>query len=269
MADNSTPTISAGKLHSKVTIVTGGASGIGEATARRFANHGARAVVIADVQDEKGREVAASIGLHRCAYVHCDVSDEAQVKSLVDHTVRTYGRLDVMFSNAGTASESEQTVLDLDISALDRLFAVSTRGMAACVKHAARAMVEGGIRGSVVCTASTFGRLGSDKLTDYTMSKHAVVGLVRSASLQLGKYGIRVNAVSPGPIMTPMLRKVFGEGPGVEKLVDAMVSLKGGGRLAAESVADAVVFLGSDESEFVTGHDLAVDGGFIQQQLEV
>ncbi|GMN45711.1 hypothetical protein TIFTF001_014897 [Ficus carica] len=265
MTDTSMAIISKGKLHGKVAIVTGGASGIGEATARRFSHHGARAVVIADVQDDKGREVAASIGLNRCAYVHCDVSDEDQVKSLVEYTVHTYGRLDVMFSNAGVSSSSDQTVLDLDLSAYDKLLAVNARGMAACVKHAARAMVEGGIRGSVVCTASIFGKMGAEKLTDYVMSKHAVVGLVRSASLQLGKYGIRVNAVSPGPTETPMKRKVLGYGPEADKIAESMVSIKGGGVIAAENVANAVVFLASAESEFVTGHDLTVDGGYIPQ----
>ncbi|KAL6179986.1 hypothetical protein ACLB2K_046656 [Fragaria x ananassa] len=104
------------KLHGKVAIVTGAASGIGAFTASHFAHHGARVVVIADVQDAKGQEVAASIGSHRCTYVHCDVTDEDQVKSLVDSTVEHYGQLDVMFSNAGIVSPSLQTVLELDLS---------------------------------------------------------------------------------------------------------------------------------------------------------
>ncbi|KAA8540922.1 hypothetical protein F0562_024940 [Nyssa sinensis] len=111
------------KLDGKVAIVTGGASGIGEATARHFANHGARAVVIADIQDEKGQLVAASIGAHRSTYIRCDVSDENQVKFLVDSTVQTYGRLDIMFSNAGIINDLNQSILELDFSAFDRLFA--------------------------------------------------------------------------------------------------------------------------------------------------
>lgn len=129
------------KLNGKVAIVTGAASGIGAVTARHFAEHGALAVVIADVQDNKGRELASSIGTNRCTYIHCDVTDEEQVRSLVDSTVHLYGRLDIMFSNAGIVSGSHQTVLDLDLKLYDRVMAVNSRGMAACVKHAARVMV--------------------------------------------------------------------------------------------------------------------------------
>ena len=173
------------KLRGKVAIVTGAASGIGEATARKFVANGARVVVIADIQDEKGQNVAASIGLDRSTYVHCDVTDENQVAALIESTVRKYGQVDVMFSNAGVPSVSDQTVLDLDLVAYEKVFAVNTRGMAACVKHAARAMVEGGVRGSVICTASNVASIGTEKYTDYTMSKHAVLGLVKSASSAL------------------------------------------------------------------------------------
>ena len=262
--------ITTAKLQGKVTIITGGASGIGEATARRFASHGSRAVVIADVQDEKGQNVAASIGHDRSTYIHCDVTDEDQVKNLVESTVKKYGRLDVMFSNAGVPSACVQTVVDFDLTAYERVFAVNVRGMAACVKHAARAMVEGGVKGSVICTASTVASVGTEKYTDYTMSKHAVLGLVRSASLQLGACGIRVNAVSPGPIKTPLLLEFFAgrfEKEELDKMVETTVSLKKGTVPSVENVADAVSFLASDESEFVNGHNLAVDGGYIPQPV--
>lgn len=136
------------KLDGKVATVIGGASGIGEATARHFINHGACAVVIADIQDEK-QNVAASICSDRCTYIHYDVTDKEQAKSLVESTVSMYGHLDVMFSNAGIFSSGTQTVLDFDFSVFNKLFAVNTRRMAACVKHAARAMKEGGVRGSI------------------------------------------------------------------------------------------------------------------------
>ncbi|EXC34228.1 Sex determination protein tasselseed-2 [Morus notabilis] len=247
------------KLDGKVAIVTGGVSGIGEATARSFAAHGAHAIVIADVQDEKGQDVAVSIGPERCSYVHCDVTDEEQVKTLVESTVEKYRRLDVMFSNAGVPSTSDQTVLDFDLSALERLFAVNVRGMAACVKHAARVMVKGG---SVICTASVSASLGYEKFTDYVMSKHAVLGLVRSASLQLAPRGVRVNAVSPGPIGTPLLRDLLRVGEEeLEKFVESNAALKIGTVMKERHVAEAVSFLASDESEFITGHNLAVDGG--------
>ncbi|XP_015883488.3 (+)-cis,trans-nepetalactol synthase NEPS1-like [Ziziphus jujuba] len=250
------------KLEGKVAIVTGGASGIGEATAHNFINHGARAVVIADIQDEKGQNVAASIDSDRCTYIHCDVTDEDQVKSLVESTVSIYGCLDIMFSNAGISSLRSQTVLDLEFSEFDKIMTVNARGMAACVKHAARAMKEGGVRGSIICTSSVLGSRGAGVSTDYAMSKHAVVGLMRSASLQLAGHGIRVNCVSPGPVGTPGACKTLGiDEERADEVVEPLSRLKG--VLRKKHVAEAVSFLASDESEFVTGLDLAVDGGFV------
>ncbi|PWA96682.1 (-)-isopiperitenol/(-)-carveol dehydrogenase, mitochondrial [Artemisia annua] len=130
------------KIEGKVAIITGGASGIGEATARLLAKHGARGVVIADIQDDPGKNVSVSIGPHQCTYIHCDVTDEAQVESLVDSTVKKYGQLDIMFSNAGIVSKPLQIIVDLDIGQFDKTLAVNVRGMLLCVKHAARAMVE-------------------------------------------------------------------------------------------------------------------------------
>ncbi|KAF3652013.1 Short-chain dehydrogenase reductase 4 [Capsicum annuum] len=251
------------KLKGKVAIVTGGASGIGEATVRLFAEHGARAVVIADIQDEKSRAVAESIPQRVCSYVHCDVSDENQVKGLVDWTVKKYGQLDIMFSNAGTVGNSGQKVLDLDLSEFDRVIRVNARGMAACVKHAARAMVEQGGRGSIICTGSVGASKGAAWRTDYTMSKHAVLGLVTSASRQLGKYGIRVNSISPSAVMTPLMSSAEAEtSMKVLKMYGPLTSLKGI-TLTVKHLADAVLFLASDDSAFVNGHDLLVDGGLL------
>ncbi|KAL2462905.1 Short-chain dehydrogenase reductase 3b [Forsythia ovata] len=253
------------KLEGKVAIVTGGASGIGEATASHFADHGARAVVIADVQDEKGRMVVESIGTQRCSYVRCDVSDEEQVKAMVDWTIQKYGQLDIMFSNAGIISKSKQTILDLDFSQFDRLIQVNLRGMAACIKHAARVMVEKRVRGTIVCTASVVATRGAMQRTDYAMSKHGVIGLVRSASGQLGEYGIRVNSVSPSAIATPLTCEAYQTTmKDLEKIYEnsfvPLTSLKGI-VLTLKHVADAVLFLASDDSTFMTGHDLVVDGG--------
>ncbi|KAF8390279.1 hypothetical protein HHK36_024804 [Tetracentron sinense] len=251
------------RLQGKVVIITGGASGIGESTARLFADHGARVVVIGDIQDELGESVASSIGLHRCRYIHCDVTDEEQVKSMVEQTVQDYGKLDVMFSNAGILSSCDQTILELSLSTCDRLFAVNVRGMATCVKHAARAMVDGGVKGCIVCTASIAATIGGDKHTDYIMSKHAVLGLVRSASRQLGEHGIRVNCVSPSAVPTPLMYKAYQmDAEGIEKAFKPLTSLKGEG-LKVHNVSDAVLFLASDQSAFVTGHNLVVDGGFL------
>ncbi|PON86046.1 Short-chain dehydrogenase/reductase [Trema orientale] len=262
MSSTTTESSSKNKLEGKVAIITGGASGIGEATARLFADHGAAMVVIADIQDELGYQVAESIGACRCTYARCDVTDEEQVKSLVESTVRKYGRLDIMFCNAGIGSRSEQTVLELDLSAFDRLLAVNARGTAVCVKHAARAMVERRVRGSIVCTASVVATRGARKWTDYCVSKHALLGLVRSASLQLGEHGIRVNCVSPSGVATPLSCSANGMEPAeLEKRYESFSSLKGV-VLKTRHVADAVLFLASDESEFVTGHNLEIHGGF-------
>ncbi|KAL2539496.1 Short-chain dehydrogenase reductase 3a [Abeliophyllum distichum] len=253
------PVLSTRKLEGKVAIVTGGANGIGEATARVFADHGARAVVIVDIQDEKGRGVAESIGSQRCSYVHCDVSDEEQVKGMIDWTIQKYGQLDIMFSNAGIGSKSPQTILDLDVSQFDRLFEVNVRGMAICVKHAARVMVERHIKGTIVCTASAIANncRGSTNVTDYTMSKHAILGLVRSASQQLGTYGIRINSVLPAAV--PSSRRTNEE---IQKTFGPFTRLKDIS-LTVKHIADTVLFLASNDSAFVTGHDLVVDGGLI------
>ncbi|GLT70914.1 hypothetical protein SLA2020_429640 [Shorea laevis] len=248
-------------LQGKVAIITGGASGIGEATARLFAQHGTRMVVIADIQDELGHQVATSIGIDKCNYVHCDVADEDQVKAMVESTVQKHGQLDIMFSNAGILSASNQTVLEIDFSQYDRLFAVNVRGMALCVKHAARVMVEGRVRGSIVCTGSVSASHGSKRGTDYCMSKHAVLGLVRSASVQLGVHGIRVNCVSPNVLATPLTMQALGKSAEeVVKVYETSARLKGV-VLNVKHVADAVLFLACNE--FVSGHDLLVDGSFV------
>lgn len=256
------------KLAGKVAIVTGGASGIGEATARLFSAHGARMVVIADIQDGPGEHVAASIGADQCAFVHCDITDENQVKALVESTVRKYDTLDVMFSNAGIVSESDQTLLELDFQEFDQLFAVNVRGMAACVKHAARVMVDRRVRGSIVCTGSVAASCGFPQWTDYSMSKHAVLGLVRSASVQLGVHGIRVNCVSPYALATPLLNHVLGMrvAEEIERLYEPKMVLKGK-PLKTYHLAEAVLFLAADESELITGQNLVVDGGFLLSKV--
>ncbi|KAK4350493.1 hypothetical protein RND71_029806 [Anisodus tanguticus] len=251
------------KLNGKIAIITGGASGIGEATVRLFVRHGAK-VVIADIQEEKGRSVAESIGSGHCTFIKCDVTDEHQVQSLIKSTVEIYSRVDIMFSNAGIASsnEHEQDILGFNLDALDNLFAINVRGSVACVKHAAKAMVEGGVKGKIICTASVAATMGVTKQIDYAMSKHAILGLVKSASKGLGKYGIRVNCVSPAAVATPLLEKSMKmNGEEIDKLFESFNCLKNGA-IKATNVADAVLFLASDDSQFVTGHNLVVDGGF-------
>ncbi|KAI9117215.1 hypothetical protein K1719_011381 [Acacia pycnantha] len=219
-------------------------------------------VVITDIQDELGNQVAASIGTDRCYYFHYDVTDEDQVKHLVESTVNIYGHLDVMFSNAGIIGPSDQTILDLNVSEMDTLFKVNVRGMAACVKHAARVMVEKSVRGSIVCPASVAGSMGGTKGTDYSMSKHAVGGLMRAASVQLAARGIRVNSVSPNGLVSPLSSKKFGMSDDDLRVCYRKYVRLEGVDLTPKHVADAVLFLASSDSEFITGHDLKVDGIF-------
>nr|QKE59444.1 nepetalactol related short chain dehydrogenase 5 [Nepeta racemosa] len=250
------------KLEGKVAIITGGASGIGQTAARVFADNGARAVVIVDIQSGNGQSVAKSIG-EVCSYVQCDVSDEEQVKSMIEWTARTYGGLDVMFCNVGILSHTPQTVMDLDFSQFDKLMRVNARGTAASVKHAARKMVELGTRGTIICTTSPASTMGGHNLTDYVMSKHAVLGLVRSASMQLGGHGIRVNCVSPSVVLTPLAQRMGLATPDdFDTKFGNFTSIKGV-YLTAENVAEAVVYLASDDAAFITGHDLKLDGGLL------
>ncbi|PWA41497.1 (-)-isopiperitenol/(-)-carveol dehydrogenase [Artemisia annua] len=232
------------KLAGKISIVIGGASGIGEATTRLFASNGAF-VVIADIQDELGKKVSNSIGLQHCMYFHCVISSEDDVISLINFTIEKYSCLDITFSNAGI-KESSHT-----------MYPVTT---AACVKHAARAMVNHHVKGSIICTTSVVASKGASMQTDYVMSKHAVLGLVRSASKQLGVYGIRVNCVSPSAVVTGISSMSPEEIEKTKKVCEGLSSLKGA-RLSVEDVAEAVVFLASDGSKFVSGHELVVDGG--------
>ncbi|XP_044949713.1 short-chain dehydrogenase reductase 3b-like [Hordeum vulgare subsp. vulgare] len=249
------------RLDGKVAIVTGGASGIGEAAARLFAASGAT-VVIADIQDALGEAVAASVAESRpgsCTYARCDVTDEAQVEATVAAAVAAHGRLDVMLSNAGVLLPTGP-VTDMDLAGLDRVMAVNFRGAAACVKHAARAMVAAGVRGAIVCTGSVACVQGGFGPASYTASKHALLGLVRAAAGELGRHGVRVNLVSPGGVATPLSCAVVGVGAEeMEAMTEAHNVLRGK-VLRASDVAEAALFLASDQAGFISGHNLVVDG---------
>ncbi|TVU44290.1 hypothetical protein EJB05_03726, partial [Eragrostis curvula] len=249
------------RLDGKVAIVTGGASGIGAAAARLFASSGAT-VVIADVQDELGETVAASASdwAGKCRYMRCDVTDEAQVEATVAAVVAAHGRLDVMLSNAGVLLPTG-SVMDMDLRDLDRVMAVNFRGAAACVKHAARAMVsQAEAGGAIVCTASVASVQGGWGPASYTASKHALLGLVRAAAGELGPHGVRVNCVSPGGVATPLSCGFMGVGPEELEAMTVPFNVLQGKVLRAEDVAEAALFLASDQAAFVSGHNLVVDG---------
>ncbi len=243
-----------------VAFVTGGSVGIGRATALAFANRGAR-VAIADVQDgsetvERVREAGSE-----ALYVPCDVADEASVKKAVEHTVKTFGRLDAAFNNAGVEGHSAPTH-ECTVDNWDRTLAVNLRGIWLCMKYELPHMLRQG-KGAIVNCASIAGLVGFPGLPAYVASKHGVVGLSKTAALEYAKQGIRVNVVCPGVIKTSMIDRFTGKDKAVEQ---GFADMEPVGRLGQPGeVAEAVVWLCSDRASFVTGDALAVDGGWIAQ----
>ncbi|XP_022991623.1 short-chain dehydrogenase reductase 3b-like [Cucurbita maxima] len=248
------------RLQGKVALITGAASGIGEETARLFAANGA-IVVIADIQDELGQKLAAEIGQNQASFHHCDVRDEVSVEKTVAFTVEKHGRLDILFSNAGKMGPLAG-ILDLDMEEFENTMRTNVKGVTVTVKHAARAMVKSKTRGSIICTSSVAAAIGGVGPAAYTVSKSAVVGVVKTACSELGKYGIRVNGVSPYGVATPMTCESYNISvEEAERNTSSLANLKGI-VLKCRHVAEAVLFLASDESAYVSGHNLTVDGGF-------
>jgi NAD(P)-dependent dehydrogenase (short-subunit alcohol dehydrogenase family) len=251
-----------GSMDGRVAIVTGGSAGIGEATARALAAEGA-SVTVADVDEERGAEVVAAIQESggRALFTRVDVRDEADTRAMVDLTVEAFGRLDVAFNNAGV--ESEPTPLPETTSASwDRTIAVNLTGVWRCMQAEIPRMLEAG-GGSIVNCASIAGLVGFRDMAPYVASKHGVVGLTRTASLELAPRGIRVNAVCPGVIETAMVRRIAEEQP---EMMAGIVGAHPVGRVGQpEEIAATVLWLCSDGAAFVTGQAIAVDGGYTTQ----
>jgi NAD(P)-dependent dehydrogenase (short-subunit alcohol dehydrogenase family) len=254
----------AGLLDGKVAIVTGGTSGIGLATVERFVSEGAR-VAIADIQDDLGSSIAQRLG-EAVIYIHTDVTDEAAIEALVAATVERFGKLDVMYNNAG-AQGDPSPITEISAAGFDRTLALLTRSVLLGHKYAARQFQAQGTGGSIVSTASAAALQGGWSAAGYTIAKHAIVGIVRQSVAELAPLGIRSNAIAPGIIMTPIMARSFGVP--IEQaeefaafLADRLGSTQPLGRVGfADDIAKVATFLASDLSEYVTGTVIPVDGG--------
>lgn len=252
-----------GLLHGKSVLVTGAASGIGLATARLAAREGAR-VTLCDRDEEKGTSGTAAIvaGGGHALFVRMDVTDEAEVSAAVDACVRAFGRIDGAFNNAGIATDSSGKpgkTADIAFDAWQRVLAVNLTGVWQCMRHEIRHMLAAG-GGSIVNNASIAGLVGLPGQAAYTASKHGVVGLTKSAAADYAGQGLRINAICPGFVETPLTADAFQRvGP---KILAAVPARRFG---SPQEIAEAVVWLLSDRSSFVTGAAMAADGGYTAQ----
>lgn len=241
----------------KTAIVTGSGSGIGRATAQRFAQKGA-SVVVADVQTESGQETVEEIETNggEATFVEVDVTDESDVETMVDVARETYGGLDIAHNNAGIEGENA-ALTEFTRDDWQQVLDINLTGVWLSMKHELPALVESG-GGSIVNTSSIAG-LSADGTAAYTASKHGVVGLTKSAAVQHAEQDVRVNAVCPGVVRTPMVERSLADNPDA---VEAITEEQPLGRMAEpDEIASVVTWLASDESSFVNGHALPVEGG--------
>jgi NAD(P)-dependent dehydrogenase (short-subunit alcohol dehydrogenase family) len=246
----------------KVALVTGAASGMGLTTAQAFAAEGA-AVVLADVSEAQASAAAKQLvdAGHKAIGVRCDVTNEADVDAMVDQTISTFGRLDAAFNNAGLMSPAVETA-DATSGEFDRITAVNLKGVWNCMKYELLQMRKQG-SGTIVNNSSIGGLIGIPGRAIYHATKHAVLGLTKSAALEYAARGIRINAICPGTINTPMVAEMLAKEP--EAMKDILRNQPIGRLGEPEEIASAVLWLCSPGASFVVGHALVVDGGFTVQ----
>lgn len=242
------------RLADRVAIITGGASGLGEAAARKFAAEGAL-VALWDVDESRGGALVSDLGAERVHFRRVDVSDAASVDAAVAATLDQFGRIDVLVNNAGITRDA--TLLKMSEEQFDQVVDVNLKGVFHCGRAVAAPMVEAG-RGVIVNTASVVALYGNFGQTNYVATKAAVIGMTRVWARELGRKGVRVNAVAPGFIATDMVRSMPEK---VQQMMAERAPMQRMGR--PEEIADAYCFLASDESSFVNGAVLSVDGGLI------
>ena len=254
----------AGRVEGKVALVTGGASGIGRATALTFAREGAK-LVIADMNEDGGQQTVQMITENggEAIFVQVDVSKAVEVEAMISKTVETYGRLDCAHNNAGIGSRPRASLHECTEETWDRVLSINLKGVWLCMKYEIIQMLKQG-SGTIVNTTSIMGLVGSWSGSGaYNASKHGVVGLTKTAALEYAKVGLRVNAVCPGYIRTPLLAETLTRQP---EMVAQIVARHPVGRMGRpEEIAEAVVWLCSDAASFVTGHTMTVDGGYVAQ----
>jgi NAD(P)-dependent dehydrogenase (short-subunit alcohol dehydrogenase family) len=250
-----------GTLNGKVALVTGGASGIGRATALTFAQEGAK-LIIADMNEEGGQQTVHMITEKggEAIFVRTDVSKAIEVQALISKAVETYGRLDCAHNNAGISGGGRALTAEYAEDTWQQVLAVNLTGVWLCMKYEIPQMLHQG-GGAIVNTASAAGLVGSRGISAYVASKHGVVGLTKTAALEYAQQGIRVNCVCPGVIQTPMTERALSD-----PIMQAQIAARPIGRVGApEEVAEAVVWLCSDAASFVTGHAMSIDGGLVAQ----
>lgn len=250
------------RLAGKVAVITGAASGFGEAAANLFVQQGAR-VVLGDIQVDTGQAIATALG-DAAVFAPCDVTDEAQVKNLVDTAVQQFGQLDIMYNNAGIIG-AVGPVDEIVTSEWKATLDVLLNGVFYGVKHAARVM-KPRQKGAIVNMSSTAGIMGGLGPHPYTAAKHAVIGLTKGAAAELCRYGIRVNAISPHGMATAMVASLSGDPNAPDAIDNLAASMAAGSPLlnragVAQDVANAALWLASDESGYTNGHVLTTDAG--------